>query len=121
MKVIGWDVGGANIKATYIEIEDEKVFRIKNLTRYFPIWIEGKEKLPIILNELRREMVENSSIDAIGVTMTAELSDVYETKREGVNHVLDCVEKIFPKEKIFVLDVNSQLKNVEEAKKNYLK
>lgn len=121
MKIIGWDIGGANIKATFIEIEDERVFRTKTITRYFPIWIEGKEKLPIILDELKREITEGFHVDAVGLTMTAELSDVYETKREGVNHVLDCIEELFPKERIFVLDVNSQLKNVEEARKDYLK
>jgi probable H4MPT-linked C1 transfer pathway protein len=120
MRVIGWDIGGANIKATYMEIEDEKVFKIKTIVRYFPIWIEGIESLPIILDELKREMSE-ASFDAIGLTMTAELSDVYETKREGVNHVLDCIKEVFPKEQIFVLDTNSRLKSVEEAREDYLK
>ncbi|MGB9659279.1 MAG: hydantoinase/oxoprolinase family protein [Nitrososphaerales archaeon] len=121
MKIVGWDIGGANIKATLIEIKDEKVFRIKTIIRYFPIWIEGKEKLPIILKELKREIAEDSFIDAIGLTMTAELSDVYETKKEGVNHVLDCVKEVFPKEKVFVLDVNTNLKTVEEARDEYLR
>ncbi|MCP8320989.1 MAG: H4MPT-linked C1 transfer pathway protein, partial [archaeon] len=85
MKIIGWDIGGANIKATLIEIKDEKAFRIKTVTHYFPIWVEGKDRLPIILNNLKKEIAEDSSIDAIGLTMTAELSDVYETKKEGVN------------------------------------
>ncbi|MCP8316656.1 MAG: H4MPT-linked C1 transfer pathway protein, partial [archaeon] len=121
MKIIGWDIGGANIKATLIEIKDEKAFRIKTVTHYFPIWVEGKDRLPIILNNLKKEIAEDSSIDAIGLTMTAELSDVYGTKKEGVNHVLDCINEVFPKGQIFVLDVNARLKTVEEARENHLK
>ena len=121
MKIIGWDIGGDNIKATLIEIKDEKAFRIKTITDYFPIWVEGKERLPIILNNLKKEIAEDSSIDAIGLTMTAELSDIYETKKEGVNHVLDCIKEVFPKEQTFVLDVNARLKSVEEARENHLK
>ncbi|MCP8309621.1 MAG: H4MPT-linked C1 transfer pathway protein [archaeon] len=121
MKIIGWDIGGANIKATLIEIKDEKAFRIKTITHYFPIWVEGKESLPAILNKLKKEMAEDSFIDAIGLTMTAELSDVYGTKKEGVNHVLDCINEVFPKGQIFVLDVNARLKTVEEARENHLK
>ncbi|MCP8307125.1 MAG: H4MPT-linked C1 transfer pathway protein [archaeon] len=121
MKIIGWDIGGANIKATSIEIKDEKAFRIKTITHYYPIWVKGKERLPIILNELKKEIAEDSFIDAIGLTMTAELSDVYETKKEGVKNVLDCIKEVFPKEQIFVLDVDARLKNVEEAREEYLK
>ncbi|MGQ9468721.1 MAG: hydantoinase/oxoprolinase family protein [Nitrososphaerales archaeon] len=121
MKIIGWDIGGANIKATLIEIKDEKAFRVKTITHYFPIWVEGKERLPIILNKLKKEMAEDSFIDAIGLTMTAELSDVYETKKEGVNHVLDCIKEVFPKEQIFVLDVNAHLRNFEEVREDHLK
>lgn len=121
MKIIGWDIGGANIKATLIEAKDEKAFRIKTITHYFPIWVEGKERLPIILNKLKEEIVGESFIDAIGLTMTAELSDVYETKKEGVNHVLDCIKEVFPKGQIFVLDVDARLKTVEEARRDHLK
>lgn len=121
MKIIGWDIGGANIKATLIEIRDERAIRIKTITHYFPIWVEGKERLPIILNKLREEIAEESLIDAVGLTMTAELSDVYETKKEGVNHVLDCIMGAFPKEQAFVLDVDAKLRSIEEARKDYLK
>lgn len=48
--------------------------------------------------------------------MTAELSDVYNTKREGVNHILSQTQKTFPNMKILVLDINAKLKTPKEAK-----
>ncbi len=121
MKIIGWDIGGANIKATLMEVRDEKAHRLKTITHHFSIWIEGKENLLFMLKKLKTEIARGSHIDFIGVTMTAELSDVYETKREGVSHILDCIKEVFPKEQILVLDADAHLKTVEEAKGEYLK
>jgi len=121
MKIIGWDIGGANIKATLMEVQDKKAHRLKTTIQYFPIWIEGKNRLPFILKKIKTEIAGDSQIDLIGVTMTAELSDIYETKKEGVNHILDCIEEIFLEERILVLDVNAHLNTVEKAKEEYLK
>ena len=61
---------------------------------YFPVWKEPN-KLTSVLMALKEKLgVER--LDALGVTMTAELSDAYQTKREGVQHILECVKKTFP-------------------------
>ncbi|MGQ9719148.1 MAG: hydantoinase/oxoprolinase family protein [Nitrososphaerales archaeon] len=121
MKIIGWDIGATNIKATLMEVRDVRAYKLKTITHYFPIWIEGKERLSFILRELKEKMAGDSPVDAIGLTMTAELSDVYGTKKEGVNHILDCVMEVFPKAQISVLDSDAHFKNVEESRENHLK
>ena len=54
-------------------------------------------------------------LDAVGVTMTAELSDVYQTKREGVNDILGCVKHAFPNVPIYVLNTDAKLETPEAA------
>jgi hypothetical protein len=51
--------------------------------------------------------------------MTAELADCYKTKKEGVEDILNKVEKSFNCP-IYVFDVNGNFLTPEEAKKNYL-
>ena len=44
--------------------------------------------------------------------MTAELSDAYQTKREGVNHILGCVKQAFPNVPIYVLNTNAKMETL---------
>jgi probable H4MPT-linked C1 transfer pathway protein len=53
--------------------------------------------------------------------MTAELADAHRTKREGVNHTLTQIEKTFPTEIIRVLDVDANLRTVQEARAEPIK
>ena len=53
--------------------------------------------------------------------MTAELSDAYRTKREGVNHILTQVEKTFPTIPTRILDVDAKLRTIPEAKSEPIK
>jgi probable H4MPT-linked C1 transfer pathway protein len=48
--------------------------------------------------------------------MTAELSDAYQTKREGVNHILTCAAEAFAGVPVFVLDVDATLRPIDSAK-----
>jgi hypothetical protein len=53
--------------------------------------------------------------------MTAELSDAYQTKREGVNHILTCAAEAFAGVPIYVLDVDATLRPIESAKSEPLR
>ena len=75
--ILGWDIGGANTKAALIEFSGDRIVHIKSILRYFPIWVEGKERLPEVLRELKEELTAGREIDGVAVTMTAELSDAY--------------------------------------------
>lgn len=122
-RIIGWDIGGANTKASLVVFSGDKIVKIRSILRYFPIWLDGKERLPEVLKELKDELLKGEKVDGVAVTMTAELSDAYYTKREGVNHILDSVKIAFQNgdQLIRVVDVDARLRTVEEARMEPLK
>jgi len=120
VNVLGFDIGGANTKAALLKTQGEEVKHLKTRIQYFPVWKRGKEQLPEILKKLRSALAASELLDAVAVTITAELSDAYQTKREGINHVVDCVEQVFIDEPVFVLNVDADLVSVEEARKQPL-
>ena len=118
--VIGFDVGGANTKAAFVKTEDGHVKVTRTATEYFPVWKRGKERLPGVLKRLQRLTAAQGRLDGVGVTMTAELSDAYSTKREGVTHILSCVEQVFFNVPTFILDVEARLQPIGEARRKPL-
>ena len=121
VNVLGLDIGGANSKATFLKTQKGTVKEIETLLEYFPIWKDRKESLPKVLEKLKTKLAGTKSVDGVGVTITAELSDAYRTKREGINHVLDCVCQVFVGVPLFVLDVEANLLSVEEARRESLR
>ncbi len=107
VNVLGLDIGGANSKAAYAATQKGAIREVKVAVEYFPVWKEP-QKLTEVLLKLKATLFQ-SKLDGVGVTMTAELSDAYQTKREGVNHILDCVEKAFADLPIYVLNVDANL------------
>ena len=95
VNVLGLDVGGANTKASFIETRNAKVKDLRTALEYFPVWKGGGNGLSDVLERLKDCLVDGVELDGVGVTVTAELSDAYQTKKEGVNHVLDCVCQVF--------------------------
>jgi hypothetical protein len=87
--VIGWDVGGANVKAAHVSVERGRR-SVLTASRPFEIW-RDKESLPDVLDAIARDL---PPAEETAVTMTAELSDVFRTKREGVGFVLDAVSRV---------------------------
>jgi probable H4MPT-linked C1 transfer pathway protein len=115
--VIGFDIGGANIKAVKISVDGKNIV-LENLVReYMPIWIRGvkglKEKLEEIKNRFKVELGKYF----VGVCMTAELSDIFYTKSEGVAKIIEVVEEVF-KDAVdrFYVNYDLQLVKAEEAK-----
>jgi (4-(4-[2-(gamma-L-glutamylamino)ethyl]phenoxymethyl)furan-2-yl)methanamine synthase len=115
VNVLGLDIGGANTKATFLKTQNGAVKDIEVLLEYFPIWKDGKTQLPKFLEMLKTKLIGTEAVDGVGVTITAELSDAYKTKKEGINHVLDCVCHVFGVVPLFVLDVEANLLSVKEA------
>ena len=64
--VIGWDVGGANVKAARVEVVARER-RVRTLSRPFEIW-RHKEALPDVLAQLALAL---GPAEATAVTMTA--------------------------------------------------
>ena len=112
--VIGWDIGGANTKAVFLRTENGQIEELRTIIKYFPVW-KNPEKLAEVLLTLKEKVSGNTTLDGVGLTMTAELSDAYQTKREGVNHVLACAAQAFEGIPVFVMDVNASLLSMNDA------
>lgn len=120
VNVIGFDVGGVNTKAAYVETDGGKVVELRTASEYFPVWRRSLDQLPGMLRGLMGQLKGSSGLDGVGLTMTAELSDAYRTKREGVHHILGCMEQILDGVPGFVLDVDAELITVEAANREPL-
>ncbi|MGF1581656.1 MAG: hydantoinase/oxoprolinase family protein [Gemmataceae bacterium] len=77
--VLGLDIGGANLKAAHTNGTARSV--------PFPLWREPQR----LAQELEALLNSMSAFDTLAITMTGELCDCFQTKREGVEHILDAV------------------------------
>ena len=94
MKVAGFDIGGANTDLAVIDFEGEKIESIEVDFAYLPMW-SNNDDLSGVLVELIEKICPISEIDAVGISMTAELVDAYDTKKEGVLDVVKKCEETF--------------------------
>ncbi len=93
MKIAGFDIGGANTDLAVVDFDEEgNINEINTDFEYLPMWQE-KERLSAVLVELLGDQKEE--IEAVGVCMTAELVDAYQTKREGVLDIAGKVKDTF--------------------------
>jgi probable H4MPT-linked C1 transfer pathway protein len=108
--VVGWDIGGVHTKVarvTHGEVADVQV-------RTFEIQRQP-QALRSLLVELGRAAGAQTG-DAHAVTMTAELSQTFRTKREGVGFVLDNVLAAFPDATVKVHTVDGRVIDVATAR-----
>lgn len=82
MAVLGLDIGGANLKAAHSSGPA--------LCLPFALW-KSPALLPDALGRLLQDMPPS---DTVAVTMTGELCDCFESKRQGVLAILDAIATI---------------------------
>jgi (4-(4-[2-(gamma-L-glutamylamino)ethyl]phenoxymethyl)furan-2-yl)methanamine synthase len=111
--VVGWDVGGVNTKVARV---DEGALRV---VRGRPFELQrAPEALVALLRELASEVGAPGDPAAVthAVTMTAELSQMFRTKREGVAFVLDAMRMAFPSSAIRVFSVDGRFVDEDRAR-----
>jgi probable H4MPT-linked C1 transfer pathway protein len=81
-RVLGLDIGGANLKAAHGDGTAGTV--------PFALW-KQPDKLAVALADLMRSL---PAWDELAVTMTGELCDCFPTRRQGVLAILDAVETV---------------------------
>ena len=118
MKIAGFDIGGANTDLAVIDFEDGEIKNIEVDFAYLPMW-SNKDDLSHVLIELIEKICPVSQIDAVGISMTAELVDAYDTKKEGVLDVVEKCEQTFDCPLAYV-GIDGMLSN-EEIEKTPLK
>src|SRR5215210_4870585 len=99
------DVGGANTKAAWLDGAT-----LRTVSRPFEVW-RDRDALSTVLRE-----VAAGPADAVAMTMTAELSDAFRTKREGVAFVLDAAETALGGRPLSVLTTAGELVPMGDAR-----
>lgn len=95
MRSLGIDIGGANVKVAF-----SRGYEII----YNPIW-KFKDKLRYLLAEIAKKY----NPDRVGVVITAELSDVFKNKEEGIEFIADVCKEVF--REVYFLNLDGELKD----------
>jgi len=103
------DIGGANTKAAWLDGES-----LRTVSRPFEVW-RDREALAAVLRDVAAE-VTGGQAAAVAITMTAELSDAFRTKREGVAFVLDAAQDALGDRPLSVLTTAGELVSVAAAR-----
>lgn len=111
--VLGWDIGGANLKVA--RVVDGAV--VAAVEEPFALWREPG-RLPAALARLAARVDGGAS--AMAVTMTAELADCFATKREGVTFVLDALRTAFPGREPRIYGVDGRFHGPDAARRTPL-
>jgi probable H4MPT-linked C1 transfer pathway protein len=110
MTTIGWDIGGVNTKAARVAGTEALAAR----NEPFEIQRAPSTLAPRLVSIAAALGSERS--DAHAITMTAELSQFFRTKRDGVAYVLDAVEHAFHGARTFVYTVDGRFLDLREAR-----
>lgn len=102
MNSLGIDVGGANLKVS--NGQENKII-------YFPIW----KKVSELKNKLE-DIAKEFGAERAGVVITAELSDVFKSKKEGIEYIAKICKEIF--KEVYFLDIDGNLtKEIDDPMK----
>jgi probable H4MPT-linked C1 transfer pathway protein len=115
--VLGWDIGGVNTKACRVEIEDGRLSRPRAASAPLEMQRESAALVPT-LRRLAAALGGGPVTHA--VTMTAELSQAFRTKREGVGFVLDALAGAFPGERLRIYGVGGRFLDPAQARERPL-
>src|SRR5918994_9684 len=107
--VVGLDVGGANTKAVWRNGGERRA-----VSRPFEVW-RDREALAAVLREVVAG-VAPEPVEAVALTTTAELSDAFRTKREGVGFVLDAAKAALGDRRLLALTTAGELVSFAEAR-----
>ncbi len=102
--VLGLDIGGANLKAA---TPDGRALSVP-----FALW-KHPEKLPAALGDLVQQFPD---VEEFAVTMTGELCDCFETKRDGVNAIVTALLNVARCWPVRFWSTSGGFRNSEEAR-----
>ena len=111
--MLGWDIGGANTKAALVVVDHG----LPSVAGAVSAPLEMARDSATLVPTLQR-LAERLGDGAVthAVTMTAELSRTFRTKREGVGFVLDALDTAFPASRVRVYGVDGRFLDTTEAR-----
>ncbi|MFW9780697.1 MAG: hydantoinase/oxoprolinase family protein [Candidatus Heimdallarchaeota archaeon] len=122
---MGLDIGGANTKAAFILFENNKISKSYSYIEYFPFWEKNLQDIIEMLNRIVENLIEANNfnlpnVDYFTITITAELSDAFQTKREGIFIIIEALENVFEKEKLRFITTRGIYVDMKMARDQYL-
>jgi (4-(4-[2-(gamma-L-glutamylamino)ethyl]phenoxymethyl)furan-2-yl)methanamine synthase len=108
VSVIGLDVGGANTKAAVVEGG-----RARAVSEPFEVWRSPEALADVIASVVGRLGADGAPV---ALTTTAELVDVFASKREGVLRVLEACVRALPGRRLRVITTDGSLIGLEAAR-----
>ena len=87
-KIVGWDIGGAHVKAALIDL-DKQIIQV--IQRPCPLW-QGLSHLQLAVAEIVQQWGDLSGPQIM--TMTGELVDLFNDREEGVNQLIATMSQI---------------------------
>jgi probable H4MPT-linked C1 transfer pathway protein len=112
--ILGWDIGGVNTKVALVAAGGREPRVIT--ARCLPYELK-REPGALRANLVRLAGELGGDLPARhAVTMTAELSQAFRTKREGVGYVLDALEEAFPADGLGIYTVSGEFLSPREAR-----
>jgi hypothetical protein len=115
--VLGWDIGGVNTKAARVD-GPGGLANVRSVSEPYELQRHPEALVPTLHRLAGR--LGTDGIVAHAVTMTAELSQLFRTKREGVGFVLDAMERAFPHDRIAVHTVGGLFITPDEGRRRPL-
>ena len=114
LAILGWDIGGVNTKAARVVAGAGKQPAVT--ARCLPYELQRDPRaLAANLVRLSRDL-RGEERGPHAVTMTAELSQAFRTKREGVSFVLDALGEAFPEEELRIYAVSGEFLTPAQAR-----
>ncbi|GAB4256384.1 MAG: hydantoinase/oxoprolinase family protein [Methylomicrobium sp.] len=94
--IIGWDIGGAHLKAALINTQGQAVAIVQEPC---PLW-KGIDQLQRAVGTVMSKLPGEHYRHAI--TMTGELVDYFESREQGVQKIIETMSTCFPSEPLWV-------------------
>jgi len=107
--VIGLDIGGANTKAAMVDGD----MRARIVSEPYEVWHDLGAMPDVIADVVGRLEPDGAPV---ALTTTAELVDVFASKREGVLHVLDAARQALPGRRLRVMTTGGALVGMDAAR-----
>ena len=107
--MIGLDVGGANTKVAVVDGDE----RVETESEPFEVWRAPEGLADVIADVVARLGRDRAPV---ALTTTAELADVFASKREGVLHVLGAARQALPGRTLRVITTTGELVGLEQAR-----
>lgn len=121
---MGLDIGGANTKAALILFKNDDIVKSFSYIEYFPFWEKTINDIPDMLRRIVENLANKNNfklktIEYIAVTITAELSDAFQTKKEGILTILKALKQVFDKDKLYFITNQGKYINYSSAKSTF--